>query len=116
MLAFVRWSCAKREGVLAIYNFTPVTRDEYCMKLSCPPGTRWRVLLCSDCKLFGGEGSSPISDFADDFVEIASFMCSNSKAATFVTTSVDNAATECSSQLQLKVPGLSACFLELLQQ
>jgi 1,4-alpha-glucan branching enzyme len=44
-------------AVAFIFNFTPVPRDRY--RVGLPTAGRWRVLLNSDDRQFGGSGMSP---------------------------------------------------------
>ncbi len=53
MIAYVRRSRIG-ESVVAVCNFTPVSRTNYV--LGVPSGGYWRELLNSDAPLYGGSG------------------------------------------------------------
>mmetsp|Transcript_13124 Transcript_13124/g.47876 ORF Transcript_13124/g.47876 Transcript_13124/m.47876 type:complete len:802 (+) Transcript_13124:292-2697(+) len=121
MLAFIRWSRSKKDAILAVYNFTPVARDQYQMMLPFPVGTRCVVLACSDAQVFGGEGSSPISGCPE--ATVGSIGLENFEQPTFFTVPLDetekgigntiNGMSSNYSSLHLHVPGATAAFLKL---
>jgi 1,4-alpha-glucan branching enzyme len=54
VLSFLRWDAARRRPVLAVCNFTPVPRNN--IRCGVPLPGRWRELLNSDSKHYGGSG------------------------------------------------------------
>ncbi|MEE8425544.1 MAG: 1,4-alpha-glucan branching protein GlgB [Elusimicrobiota bacterium] len=63
VLSFLRRAKDGSE-VLAIANFTPVTRGDY--RVGAPRGGDWEVLLNSDSKEYGGSGSGSAGSVAAD--------------------------------------------------
>ena len=54
ILTFLRFNAAADEAILAVVNFTPVTRVGY--RVGVPFWGRWTELLNSDAPLYGGSG------------------------------------------------------------
>jgi 1,4-alpha-glucan branching enzyme len=54
MLTFMRKSRGGDEIVVAVFNFTPVPRQNY--RVGIPHGGHWREILNSDSQLYGGGG------------------------------------------------------------
>jgi 1,4-alpha-glucan branching enzyme len=54
VLSFLRSGQTTETILLAVYNFTPVVRDEY--HLGVPRGGRWQEVLNSDAREYGGSG------------------------------------------------------------
>jgi 1,4-alpha-glucan branching enzyme len=54
MLSFMRKSSGGDEIVAAVFNFTPVPRQDY--RVGLPRGGYWRELLNSDAAAYGGSG------------------------------------------------------------
>ncbi|MEJ2421754.1 MAG: alpha amylase C-terminal domain-containing protein, partial [Acidobacteriota bacterium] len=54
ILSFLRIDRASKEPILAVCNFTPVTRKNY--RIGVDSGPYWRELLNSDAAEFGGSG------------------------------------------------------------
>jgi 1,4-alpha-glucan branching enzyme len=52
VFSYLRKSKAEGETVLAVFNFTPVQREGYC--LGVPAGGTWQELLNSDAECYGG--------------------------------------------------------------
>ena len=53
-ISLVRKAKSSKEVVLAVFNFTPVTRHDY--RVGAPAGGRWLELLNSDAGDYGGSG------------------------------------------------------------
>jgi 1,4-alpha-glucan branching enzyme len=53
-LAFLRLGSEGAPPVLAVFNFTPVTRSNY--RVGVPRGGYWREILNSDALYYGGSG------------------------------------------------------------
>jgi 1,4-alpha-glucan branching enzyme len=54
VLSFMRWDAARRRPVVVICNFTPVPRQN--IRCGVPLPGRWREVLNSDSKHYGGSG------------------------------------------------------------
>ncbi|MGH2378115.1 MAG: 1,4-alpha-glucan branching protein GlgB [Candidatus Limnocylindria bacterium] len=54
VLSFLRWDRSGRRPVLAVFNFTPVTRHGY--RLGVPRGGRWTEIVNTDARDYGGSG------------------------------------------------------------
>jgi 1,4-alpha-glucan branching enzyme len=54
VVALLRWGAPGDRPVLAAFNFTPVGREGY--RVGVPQGGRWRELLNSDAREYGGGG------------------------------------------------------------
>jgi 1,4-alpha-glucan branching enzyme len=55
VIAFVRQGDEAAAPVVAVFNFTPLPRENY--RVGVPRGGRWREVLNSDAPLYGGSGS-----------------------------------------------------------
>lgn len=88
VLAFLRRGEQPRDTLLAVFNFTPVTRTNY--RVGVPVGGQWAELLNTDASAYGG------SDLG------------NCGAATATAT----ASHDHDYSVTLTLPGLSAVFLE----
>ena len=54
ILAFARFSNGRKQIIVAVFNFTPVVREEY--RLGVPEAGTYEELLNSDAVEFGGSG------------------------------------------------------------
>jgi 1,4-alpha-glucan branching enzyme len=54
VIAFVRQGDEAAAPVVAVFNFTPLPRENY--RVGVPRGGRWREVLNSDAPLYGGSG------------------------------------------------------------
>jgi 1,4-alpha-glucan branching enzyme len=57
VLAFVRFSAGRERAVVFVANFSPVVREGY--RVGLPRPGRWRVLLNSDARVYGGTDVGP---------------------------------------------------------
>jgi 1,4-alpha-glucan branching enzyme len=54
VLSFLRKGKSPKDTILAVFNFTPVPRQQY--RFGVPSGGFWREILNSDAKEYGGTG------------------------------------------------------------
>ena len=57
-LSFIRKAAGCPDFVLAVFNFTPVLRSNYC--LGVPRGGFWQEVLNSDAACYGGSGQGNV--------------------------------------------------------
>ena len=55
--SFVRYDRSKKKSLLFVLNFTPIARDDY--RVGTPKSGKYKLLLCSDEKRFGGNSELP---------------------------------------------------------
>ena len=53
-ISFIRQGRSPDEALIAVFNFTPVPRDNY--RLGVPWGGYWAETLNSDAQIYGGSG------------------------------------------------------------
>jgi len=54
VVSLIRRGSSPADVVVAVFNFTPVPRDNY--QIGIPSAGRWRELLNGDAPLYGGSG------------------------------------------------------------
>ena len=65
--SFVRYGKSRKNNLLFVMNFTPIARDDY--RVGVPENKKYKLLLNSDEKRFGGNGSEPVTTYSAEKIE-----------------------------------------------
>ena len=65
--SFVRYSSTRKNSMLIVLNFTPIARDDY--RVGVPENKKYRLILNSDEKRFGGLGKEQPEYYVADEME-----------------------------------------------
>lgn len=61
VIVFLRKGKRRKDQMVVICNFTPETRDKY--RVGVPEPGKWKVVMCTDDKKYGGSGYLPKKTF-----------------------------------------------------
>ena len=67
VVSFVRWSHGHDEGILWVFNFTPIVRSLY--RVGAPRAGRYAEILNTDSACYGGSGVGNLGSVATDETE-----------------------------------------------